>query len=110
MWKKLQVKSNTIAVLNPPHSFLPLLDEIARDCTVVCEAPEVAKQNITFLLAFVTRQSQLHELTSCIDTGMKGDPVVWLAYPKTTSKLHEDVSRDKGFESIGKIGIVFVHI
>ena len=83
-FEKLNLKDQgRIVVLNAPASFEPELAclkevEIVRDLKGVKE--------IEFALAFVTRQKEVDALAKAIEAKAKGDAVVWLAYPKGSSK------------------------
>jgi hypothetical protein len=54
-----------------------------------------------FLLAFVTRKSEVDVLAGPVDARAKGDAVVWFAYPKKSSKKYAcDFNRDTGWEAL----------
>ena len=54
-----------------------------------------------FLLAFVTRQSEVDALAAKVVKRAKGDAVVWFAYPKGTSKKYKcDFNRDTGWDAL----------
>jgi hypothetical protein len=58
-----------------------------------------------FLLAFVTRQSEVDGLAAQVAKRAKGDAVVWFAYPKGTSKkLKCEINRDTGWDALKAAG------
>jgi len=103
LFDKLQLKGHTnMLVLNAPASFeaelshLPVL-HIHRSLEV---QPE-----ITFSLAFVTKQAEVDALTKKIAARAKGDAAVWFAYPKGSSKKYKcDFNRDTGWAELEKAG------
>jgi hypothetical protein len=103
LWKKLNLKNPPeIVVLNAPPSFEPALASLA-DVRVVRDLSTAPK--LTFLLAFVTRQEEIPRLAGELGTKAEGDAVVWLAYPKKSSKRYRcDFSRDTGWEPLGERG------
>ena len=100
MWKKLQLKVSSVTVLNSPPSFSSYLKEISSTHVVQTELSKTSE----FVLAFVTCQVELTPITSYISKNIPNDPVIWFAYPKKSSKKYKDISRDAGFEQLGKIG------
>ncbi len=60
---------------------------------------------ITFLLAFVTKQEEITRLAKAIGKKSKGDAIIWLAYPKGSSKRFRcDFNRDSGWATLGTVG------
>jgi hypothetical protein len=58
-----------------------------------------------FLLAFVTKQSEVDGLAAQVAKRAKGDAVVWFAYPKGTSKkLKCEINRDTGWDALKAAG------
>eukprot|EP01032_Pedospumella_encystans_P015929 gene15929-18194_t len=100
IWKKLHLKSDSLVVLSPPAIFEKYLDAIKETHQV----SESISEPFSYLLAFVTCQEELPQIIVNIRKHAVEDPVVWFAFPKRTSKLSKDLSRDKGFERIGQIG------
>ena len=92
IFKKLNLKDLTeILVLNAPQSFEAEL--AALESVRVLRQLEDA-QAIDFALAFVTRQAQVDELAASLLPRVRGDALVWFAYPKGSSKKYTcDFSR-----------------
>lgn len=105
VFKKLNFKDHqSILVLNAPYSFQPNL-EVMENETSIQDHIETAKQ-ITFLLAFVTKKEEIAEIVPLIATQLKGDALVWIAYPKKSSKRYRsDISRDEGWAPMGEAGL-----
>lgn len=103
LFKKLNLKEQTeILVLNSPPEFeseLSALDGV----TVFRKATEVKKTG--FAVAFVTGQTELGKAVKSISSRLDGDGIVWLAYPKTTSKKYTcEFNRDSGWTALGEAG------
>ncbi len=103
LFKKLNLASHTeILVLHAPESFETELEPLV-DVTVHREAD--ALDEISFSLAFVTRKAEIDEIVSVVAPRAPGDPVVWFAYPKGSSKRYScDFHRDTGWEALGAHG------
>jgi hypothetical protein len=103
IFDKLNLKSLTkILVLNAPQSFEPELAAL-RGITIARRLRGLAQ--IEFSLAFVTRQKEVDTVAGSIVKIARGDPVVWFAYPKGTSKKFEsEINRDNGWQALRKAG------
>jgi hypothetical protein len=103
IFDKLNLKSLTkILVLNAPQSFEPELAAL-RGITIARSLRGLAQ--IEFSLAFVTRQKEVDTVAGSIVKIARGDPVVWFAYPKGTSKKFEsEINRDNGWQALRKAG------
>lgn len=103
VFEKLNLKNQKeIVVLDAPESFVPALAGL-REVTV--HRSLRAAGDIDFLLSFVTRKSEVDALAPQIAKRTKGDPIVWFAYPKGTSKKYQcDFNRDNGWDALNKLG------
>jgi hypothetical protein len=100
---KLNLKDQSdIVVVNAPASFEPEVASL-RGVTVRRALSE-AKQ-VDFSLAFVTRQKEVDAWAKAIARKAAGDAIVWLAYPKKSSKKYIcEFDRDSGWPSMGAAG------
>jgi hypothetical protein len=97
-WKDQQ----EIVVLNPPDSFQPELSRLS--AATVHRSLSPVKET-AFLLAFVTRKSEVDSLAPLIAKRVKGDAKVWFAYPKGSSKKYKcDFNRDTGWDAMKELG------
>jgi hypothetical protein len=103
IFEKLNLKDRQeILVLQAPESFEP---ELARLPVLTIHRHIESAQEIGFSLAFVTRQSEVDALAGPVAARAKGDPVVWFAYPKGTSKKYKcDFNRDTGWDALKAAG------
>lgn len=109
LFTKLNPKDRVqVVVLNAPQSFEPELDrlkgvDVRRDLS--------GASPISFVLAFVTQKSEIDSLSKKIDKLAQGDAVIWLAYPKGTSKRYKcDINRDTGWSAFGAVGLESVRM
>ncbi|MCG8277445.1 hypothetical protein [Stenotrophomonas sp. NLF4-10] len=103
MFKKLNLKDQTpIVVLNAPPSFEP---ELAALIDVAISRKIGKGEKTGFGIAFVVTQKQLDEASAALASAAEGDAVLWLAYPKTTSKRYKcEFNRDRGWDVLGRAG------
>jgi hypothetical protein len=103
LFKKLNFKNHaSVVVLQSPTSFEIELKEMEA-YTRIFQSLE-AVETITFVIAFVTKQPQIDTLIAQINEKLQGDGIVWLCYPKGTSKKYQcDFNRDTGWASVGAL-------
>jgi hypothetical protein len=101
LFKKLNLGTQPgIHVLNAPASFEPEL--AALDGVAVKRS--IAGRSY-FALAFVVTQAELDAASAKLAKACEGDAVLWMAYPKATSKTYEcDFNRDVGWLALGAAG------
>jgi hypothetical protein len=103
IFKKLNLKDQTeILILNAPASFEP---ELASLPEIAIQRNVKAVREITFALAFVTKQKEVDTMAKAIARKVKGDGVIWFAYPKGSSKNYRcEFNRDTGWTALGEAG------
>jgi hypothetical protein len=101
VFKKLNLKDQKqIVVLCSPDSFEINLNSIQPAVNVI-KSMESASE-IAFALLFVTKQEQVDTLIPRIAPKLSQDPVLWMCYPKSSSKKYKcDFNRDTGWAIMG---------
>ncbi len=103
LFTKLNLGAHSeLHVLNAPASFdaelAQLTDRSVRKALVKGES-------ISFVIAFATTQAAVDAVSKTIANASAGDVVVWIAYPKGTSKKFKcDFNRDTGWRVLGSEG------
>ena len=102
LFAKLGLKDRTaIVVLGAPPEFEPQLAALAGS-VAIHRAPLPAT---TFALAFVKTHSELAAAAGALLPRVADDAMVWLAYPKGTSKRHKsEINRDSAWAPLGEAG------
>jgi hypothetical protein len=97
-FKKLNLKDQKeVVILNSPESFEANIGSIRQEIQVVRSLEGVTE--LVFLMAFVTKQQEVDALIPLIAPMLKGDAVLWMCYPKGTSKKYKcDFNRDTGWQ------------
>jgi hypothetical protein len=104
LFKKLNFKEHKqILVVNAPGSFgyeLAAMEESTRVIHSIEQAGE-----IEFTLGFVTNQVAIEDFIHSVQDKLVADPIVWIAYPKASSKKYKCAfNRDTGFGILGQYG------
>lgn len=102
LFKKLNFKGHKIIVaINSPASFDLELNQIATISKISKKAIET-----DFALIFATKQTDVDNNLTELYPKLIGDAVLWICYPKGTSKKYKcDFNRDTGWEILGKLGM-----
>ena len=80
-----------IVAINSPKTFDNELEEMSTKATIIKNLMEVI---------------EIEQFISTIYQKLKGDAVIWLCYPKMTSKNYKcDFNRDSGWTSLGKYNL-----
>lgn len=103
LFAKLNLKDQArILVLNAPASFEGELAALSGVEVVRALPPSGA---IPFTLAFVTRQAEVDVLARDLAARSEGDPLLWFAYPKQSSRKYAcDFNRDTGWAKLAEAG------
>ena len=102
VFKKLNLKDQkSVVILNAPDSFEETIADISSERDVRRLIDDL--QEIEFIMAFVIRQTEIDALVPQIAPILKGDAVIWMCYPKGTSKKYKcDFNRDTGWKIMGE--------
>lgn len=105
LFKKLNFKGQkNIVAINSPISFDKELKEMSKIATLQKELTEIAE--VEFAICFLTTQNEIDNFVSEVYPKLKGDAIIWLCYPKMTSKNYKcDFNRDTGWSSLGKYNL-----
>ncbi|ACO46828.1 hypothetical protein DEDE109153_11060 [Deinococcus deserti] len=90
-------------VLNAPESFHPAMQTMQASATIFTELRP--NEQPTFLMTFATTQAELGTFAQQCARQTHGDAVIWVAYPKSTSKRYRcEFNRDSGWAAFGEHG------
>jgi hypothetical protein len=89
--QKLLIKpGQKVLLVNPPKGYKALLGEIPKDVTVLKEAAEPAD----LIQVFVGSRKDLEQQLPRLKPLLAPKGLLWVTYPKGTSKLKSDINRD----------------
>lgn len=110
LFKKLNYKNQeTILVVNPPESFEVELDVISERTGIIRNLNQTGA--IEFALIFVTKQAEIDTIIPEIMPKLRGDALLWMCYPKGTSKKYTcDFNRDTGWDILRNSGLESVRM
>lgn len=109
LFKKLNLGAHrAICVFNAPASFEP---ELAALEGVTIDRDPKNPATVDFAIAFATTQKELDRVSTLLTAAGRGDMVLWIAYPKGTSKrLTCEFNRDSGWGVLRAAGFDSVRV
>lgn len=100
--KKLMIKPNMrVGFINPPEGYPEAIGELPAGAAVVAD-PEPGSLDAVVL--FVKSLAELEGRAPEAIALVKFDGLLWIGYPKKTSKIKTDIDRDSGWAKMSAIG------
>lgn len=96
--------SHRAAVIAAPGGYLkelaPLPDEV--------EVSDRLNGKFDWIQIFVKTQSELDKLVPRAVRTLKPESIIWISFPKGSSKIQTDLTRDKGWEILKKTDLKWI--
>jgi hypothetical protein len=100
--KKLKLKPNLkAAVINAPENYV---DELKHDTAL---SPTL-NGKFDWIQIFVRNKAELDTLASKAAKTLNPESMLWISFPKGTSKIQTDLTRDKGWESLQALDLKWI--
>lgn len=105
LFKKLNFKEHaSIVAINSPKTFDTELEQMSKIAIIEKDLNTITETE--FIICFVTTQNEIDTFITAIYPKLKGDTIIWLCYPKMTSKNYKcDFNRDTGWTSLGQYNL-----
>jgi len=105
--KKMKLKSGQrAAVVNAPDGYLKALSPLPSRV----EVAEKLQGKFDWVQVFVKNKAELDKLIPKVVRALKPDGLLWLSFPKGTSKIQTDLTRDKGWEAVQQANLKWVNL
>jgi len=89
--QKLMVKAGqSLVVLNAPEGYREAIGDLPKDVNVSTRLAGPAD----VVQCFVTSKAELEKLLPKLKAALSPKAILWIAYPKGTSKVKTDINRD----------------
>lgn len=100
--QKLLIKENyKVLLVNEPSDYKAALGELPPGVTLLSKPGEM----VDFIQVFVTSRKELEERLSDLKKTLKPKGLLWVTYPKGTSKMKADINRDTIREYAHSLGL-----
>ena len=97
--KKLGIKTGqTMLVMNAPEGYLDSLTDLPKGVALATNADGA----FDFVQVFVNSKAEVDHFTPTALGSLQPGGLLWLSYPKKSSKIATDISRDIGWDSLIK--------
>ena len=102
--KKMKLKPGArAAIINAPEKYLK---ELKLD-------PDIAQKlsgKFDWIQVFAKNKKELDTLAFKAAGALKPESMLWLSFPKGASGIQTDLTRDKGWEGVNKLGLKWVNL
>jgi hypothetical protein len=99
--KKLKLpQSGSVAIIEPPDGFLDLIGRTVENTSL----DQNQKETYDYVQMFAKGVADVERLAPLALRAAKPDGMLWLCYPKGTSKIKTDLNRDRGWEAVASAG------
>jgi len=105
--KKMKLKPGQhAAIVNAPDGYLEALQplpenvELARDLAGTFD----------WVQLFVKTQTELEQALPQVRDALKPASTLWITFPKGTSKIQTDLTRDKGWDSLRSLDLKWINL
>jgi hypothetical protein len=105
--KKLKLKPGQRAtVINAPQDYLKELGPLPAGVQLA----DHLQGKFDWLQIFVKNKAQLDKFVPKVIRALKPESLLWVSYPKGTSKIQTDLTRDQGWEAIQTAGLKWLNL
>jgi len=105
--KKLLIKPGyRVIIINPPPGYIEALGELPEGV----ELAEKPTGKFDFVQLFVKDSAELNRFLKKAISAVKPDGLLWISYPKRTSKVQSDLNRDVIWDLLKQHGLVGVSL
>ena len=110
VFKKLNYKAQKVVYsINYPQAFEASLASLAGDAII--KRSIVQDHDVEFVILFATKLQEVTDFTHLVTDRLKGDALVWIGYPKGTSKKYKcDFNRDSCWAAMKEFGFTAVRM
>jgi hypothetical protein len=100
--KKMKLKSGLkAAVINAPESYV---EELRHDTAM---SPTL-NGKFDWIQIFAKSKAELEGLAPKAAKALRPDSMLWISFPKGSSKIQTDLTRDKGWESLRALDLKWI--
>ena len=105
--KKMKLKpGQRAAIINAPDGYLEALQPLPENVEL---AGDLAG-TFDWVQLFVKTQAELEQAMPHIRDALKPAGTLWITFPKGTSKIQTDLTRDKGWDSLRSLDLKWINL
>ena len=105
--KKMKLKpGQRAAIVNAPNGYAASLQPLPADV----ELAEQLEGTFDWVQLFVKTQAELEQVIAHVRAALKPASMLWITFPKGTSKIQTDLTRDKGWDALQAIDLKWINL
>jgi hypothetical protein len=104
--RKLKLKPGRAGFINAPAGYLKELGPLPAGV----EAVEKLSGKFDWVQVFVKNKAEIDRLAPRVAKALKPDSVLWISFPKGSSKIQTDLTRDKGWEALSGLDLKWINL
>lgn len=102
--RKMKLKSNLkAAVINAPENYV---DTLKHDTAL---SPTL-NGKFDWIQIFVRNKAELEKLAPKAAKALRPESMLWISFPKGSSKIQTDLTRDKGWEILQRLELKWINL
>ena len=105
--KKMKLKpGQRAAIINAPGGYAETLQPLPADVELAQELVGM----FDWVQLFVKTQAELEQLLPKVRAALKPVSTLWITFPKGTSKIQTDLTRDKGWDALQALDLKWINL
>ena len=105
--KKMKLKpGQRAAIINAPGGYVETLQPLPEDVAMA----EDLVGTFDWVQLFVKTQAELEQVIAHVRAALKPAGMLWITFPKGTSKIQTDLTRDKGWDALGSLDLKWINL
>ena len=105
--KKMKLKpGQRAAIINAPSGYVETLQPLPEEV----ELAEDLAGTFDWVQLFVKTQAELEQVIAHVRAALKPASMLWITFPKGTSKIQTDLTRDKGWDALQAIDLKWINL
>jgi hypothetical protein len=102
--KKIKLKPRAkAAIIHAPGNYL---DELQHDSEISFSV----RGKFDWIQIFVKNKAELDALAPRAANALKPESMLWITFPKGTSRIQTDLTRDKGWDEVQKLNLKWINL
>jgi hypothetical protein len=103
--KKMKLKpEQRAAVINAPDGYVEALRPLPEGVELV----EELEETFDWVQLFVKTQAELEQVIHSVRAALNPAGTLWITFPKGSSKIQTDLTRDKGWDALGALDLKWI--
>ena len=105
--KKMKLKpGQRAAIINAPEGYVDTLRPLPEQV----ELSDQLDGSFDWVQVFLKNQAELERLLPDLVSALKPESLLWISFPKGSSKIQTDLTRDKGWDALREVDLKWINL